>query len=116
MRKWIARWIINVIALAIVAHLNIGVTSDGIVPLILATFTIGFVNAFIRPILTFLTMPLSCMTFGLFSYVISLVLFLLVGQIVPGFDVSFPQGAVLGSLLMSLVAGALTHFLCDHRH
>ncbi|NLI00242.1 MAG: phage holin family protein [Chthonomonadales bacterium] len=114
MRNWIARWIVNIIALAIVTRLNVGVSSDGLVPLVLATVTIGFANTFIRPILAFLTMPLTCLTFGLFSYVISFVLFFLVGQVVPGFDVT-PIGAVVGSLLMSVVAGALTHFLCDRR-
>ncbi len=115
MRNMVVRWAINAVALAIVAHLNVGVSYKDVGALLLAALAIGFANSVVRPILQFLTMPLSCMTFGLFSYVLSFILFYVVGQVSPGFDVT-PGGAVIGSVLLSLVSGALSHLLTDRRH
>jgi putative membrane protein len=115
MRNWIARWIINALALGIVAHLNVGVTYDGLGNLFIAALAIGFANSWVLPILKFFTMPLSCMTFGLFSYVLSFILFFLVGKVLDGFDVT-PAGAVIGSILLSVVSGALTNLLVERRH
>jgi putative membrane protein len=114
MRNWIARWVISAMALAVVTRLDVGVRSSGVQPLLIATLSIGLANSIVRPVLGYLTMPLNCLTFGLFSYVLSFLLFYLVGQIVPGFDVT-PKGAIIGSLLMSAVSGVLSHFLTDRR-
>ncbi len=116
MRSWLMRWAVNALALAIVAHLNIGVTYDSIGALLIATVAIGLVNSLVRPILGFLTMPLNCMTFGLFGYVLSFLLFYLVGQVVPGFRVTGAMGAVLGSLLLGLVSGLLSMVLIEKKH
>lgn len=114
MRNMVARWAINAMALAVVAHLNVGVQYEGIGALLIAALAIGFANSVVHPILKFLTMPLSCLTFGLFSYVLSFILFYVVGQVAPGFDVT-PGGAVIGSVLLSVVSGALSHLLTDRR-
>ena len=114
MRIVVVRWIINAIALWVVSHLNVGVSYESIGALLIAALAIGFANAVVRPILKFLTMPLTCMTLGLFSYVLSFILFYVVGQVVPGFDVE-PAGAVIGAVLLSIVSGALSHLLINSR-
>lgn len=110
MGHFIARWVINAVALAIVAHLNIGVRYDTVQALLVATLLIGLANSVVRPILNFFTMPLNCMTFGLFGYVLTFLLFYLVGLMVDGFDVT-PVGAVVGSLLLGVVSGLLSHLI-----
>jgi putative membrane protein len=114
MRTLLLRWAINAVALAIVANLNIGVHYDTPAALIIATLAIGFANAYVRPILALLTMPLNCLTFGLFGYALSFLLFYIVGQIVPGFSVTV-VGAVVGSLLLGIVSGILSTLLIDTR-
>lgn len=115
MKNWIMRWVVNALALAIVAHLNIGVRYDSISGLLVATVAIGLANSVVRPVLGFFTMPLNCLTFGLFGYVLTFLLFYIVGQLVPGFHVTSALGAVLGSLLLGIVSGVLSHFLVDRR-
>ena len=69
-----------------------------------AVVVMGIVNAIIRPIVQLLTLPLNCLTFGLFSFVINAVMFWLVGWFTEAFRVHF-AGALVGSIVMSLVGG-----------
>ena len=66
----------------------------------------GVINAFIKPIVSFLSMPISCLTFGLFAFVINAALFALGAYIVPGIDVSV-WGAIIGSIIASLAGGVM---------
>lgn len=66
----------------------------------------GVINAFIKPIVTFLSMPISCLTFGLFAFVINAALFGLGAFLVPGIDVSW-VGAFVGSIIASLAGGVM---------
>jgi putative membrane protein len=111
--NWILRWVISGIALAVVAHLNIGVSYDDVTSLAIATVVIGLVNSLIRPILVFLTLPLNCMTFGLFSVILNAILFSAAGNAVSGFHVKWPWGAILGPILMGLFTGLLNNIIPD---
>ncbi|MBM3494245.1 MAG: phage holin family protein, partial [Armatimonadetes bacterium] len=51
MRNWLMRWVINALALGIVTRLNIGVTAEGVEPLLIAALLIGLANSVVRPIL-----------------------------------------------------------------
>ena len=67
---------------------------------------LGLINAFIRPILRFLTLPLTCLTFGLFSLVLNAALFGLAAWLTPGIEVTF-WGAVVGSIVVSIASGII---------
>ncbi|MGC8669361.1 MAG: phage holin family protein [Chthonomonadales bacterium] len=107
MNKWILRWVISGIALAIVGHLNIGVSYDSLTALVWATVVLGLVNSFILPLLVILTLPLNCLTLGLFTFVLNAILFTVAGNSVPGFHVHGILGAVLGPILMGLLSSFL---------
>lgn len=66
----------------------------------------GLIDAFIKPIVKLLSVPITCLTFGLFSLVINVALFGLGSYIVPGIDVSW-MGAVVGSILVSIASGMI---------
>lgn len=59
-------------------------------PLVLfeAAFILGFLNTFVKPILSLLTLPINLVTFGFFSFILNLFIIFLVTKIVPGFNVS----------------------------
>ena len=78
---------------------------------LVAAFLLGIVNAVLRPILIFFTLPITVLTFGLFLLVINGLMLLLVSSIVRGFHVNGFWGAVLGSILISLVSWVLSRFL-----
>jgi putative membrane protein len=71
---------------------------------LLAVLVMGIVNAIIRPIIKLLTMPITCLTLGLFSLVINAAMFMLVAAVSGAFSVNF-IGALIGAILMSLVSG-----------
>ena len=88
----------------------------GIEGLLVTVLVLGIANAVLRPILKALTLPLTCLTFGLFGFVINAVLFWLAGQAVPDkFHVIGWQGALFGSVVMSLVGGVLNNSLVSKR-
>ncbi len=115
MNKWVLRWVISGIALAIVGHLGIGVSYDSLTALVWATVVIGLVNSLIRPVLMILTLPLNILTFGLLGFVINAILFTVAGNSVPGFHVHGILGALLGPILMGILSSILNSILVEHR-
>ena len=66
----------------------------------------GVINAFIKPIVRVLSFPISCLTFGLFAFVINAGLFALGAYVVPGIDITW-EGALIGSIIASLAGGVM---------
>ena len=88
----------------------------GVEGLLVTVLALGVANAVLRPILKALTLPLTCLTFGLFAFVINALLFWLAGQVVPAkFHVAGWQGAFFGSVVMGLVGGLLNNVLVSKR-
>jgi putative membrane protein len=108
----IARLLINMAALLIIAHILPGVIRvSGWMPAFFAALVLGIVNAIIRPILILLTLPLTLLTLGLFLLVINGFMLWLVSSLVKGFYVNGLWGAVIGSTLISLVSWVLSRIL-----
>jgi putative membrane protein len=101
---WIAKWVINAIALYIVSQIVGGITISGFTAAMIAVVVISLVNMVLKPILFLLTLPVTILTLGLFSLVINAVLFLIAGSLVPGFTVSGFGPAFLGSLVYSVIS------------
>jgi len=100
------------VAILIISYLLPGlIRVDGIWAALVAAFLLGIVNAVLRPILVFFTFPITLLTFGLFLLVINGLMLWLVSAIVKGFHVNGFWGAVLGSILISLVSWILSRFL-----
>ena len=82
--------------------------------LILTGLTLGIVNAFVKPILVMISMPITCLTLGLFIFVINALMLLLVSAIpFLGFVVNGFIVALVASILISLVSWALSMVLPD---
>ena len=99
----IIRWFINALALMLVAYLYSGVQVNGIIEALVAALVLGLVNALIRPILVLLTLPVTILTLGLFIFIINAFLFWFVAEIVKGFTVSGFMGALIGSVMFSVI-------------
>jgi putative membrane protein len=112
MIRLIARFIINVLAILIIAYLFPKmIRVDSFWAALIAALLLGIVNAFIRPIFVFLTLPLTVLTLGLFLLVINGLMLWLVAVLVGGFHVNGFWGAVVGSILISIVSWILSWFL-----
>ena len=62
-----------------------GVHIEDYLTSILVAFVLAILNVILKPILVFLTIPITLITFGLFLLVINAVIALLASHIVPGF-------------------------------
>lgn len=107
----VINWVISGLAVMITAYLLPGVKlSGGIKAALLTALVLGLINAFIKPVLSLLTLPLTILTLGLFSLVINAVLIMLVTKIVPGFQVHGFLWAVAFSVVLTLVNWVLSIF------
>ena len=80
----------------------VGFTSTG--TLIAAALLLGAVNAFVRPIIVILTLPITLVTLGLFLLVINALMILLVAWLVPGFLVAGFWPAVGAAVVVSVTS------------
>ena len=76
---------------------------------LLFVLVLSLANLVARPVLKAVTLPLTCLTLGLFNFVINAFLFWLVGQFIPGFHVAGWQAPLFGSVVMSIVGGFLNN-------
>lgn len=97
-------WLINTLAVLVVAYLLEGVHLYSIEAAFVTALILGVVNATLKPILLILTLPISIITLGLFTFVINALMVLLTSAIVPGFKVDSFWWALLFSLVLSLVS------------
>ncbi len=109
---FILRLIINMVAILIISYLFPKmIRVDGFITALVAAFLLGIVNTVLRPVLVFLTFPITVVTLGLFLFIINGLMLWLVSALVRGFYVSGFWGAVFGSILISIVSWILSRFL-----
>lgn len=102
--KLIVRLAINVFALLVVEYLVPGFHLAGIWTAIVAAIAIGIVNTFIKPILQFITLPISILTFGIAAFLINVFLLWGTSKLVPGFSIDSFVTALIASVVLSLVS------------
>ncbi|MCX5680514.1 MAG: phage holin family protein, partial [Candidatus Omnitrophica bacterium] len=101
MAKFLLKWFVNIIALFVVMHVVAGVSLDNMETVLVAALILGFLNAFIRPFILILTLPITILTFGSFTLIINGFLFYLAAKFVPGFTVAGFWNAFWAALLFS---------------
>jgi len=112
--NFIIHLLINMVAILIIAYLLPRVIwVESWISALGAAFLLGIVNVVLRPILIFLTLPLTVLTLGLFLLVINGLMLYLVSALVGGFHVNGFWGAVFGSILISLVSWILSRLLAS---
>ena len=94
------RWVINALALLLVANIVPGFAVDSFYSALVAALVLGLVNALVRPLFFILTLPVTILTLGLFTFVINAFMIWLVSTIVKGFTVDGLAPAFLGALLL----------------
>ena len=107
MPHFLLTWLITAVSLLITAHFIPGFTISSIGAAAIAAVVIGLVNATVRPILFWLTLPVTILTLGLFSFVLNALTLWLASSVTPGFDIDGFLPALIGSLVLSVVSGLL---------
>lgn len=104
--------LITTISLLIIAQLPIGVEVDNFGKALVSAIVFGLLNALVKPILVFLSIPLTILTLGLFLLVVNAIIFGLAAALVSGFRLRYGfWSALFGSICLSFVNGVLSHFI-----
>ena len=109
----IIRWLTLTFAIIVTAYLVGGIEVSGFWSALFAAGILGILNAFFRPIILILTLPINILTMGLFTFVINAVLLKMASGVISGFNVEGFWPAVFGSLLISVVSWLINGFISD---
>jgi putative membrane protein len=104
---FILKLLVSSLAVFFGAYILDGVYLDGFPTAILVALLLGFLNAFLKPILVILTIPITLLTFGLFLLVINAGIILLADKALSGFGVDSFMTAVFYSIIVSVITWIL---------
>jgi putative membrane protein len=107
MREILLRWFILTMAILAASYLLDGIVVRDFPSALLAAAVLGILNAFLRPVLILLTLPLNILSLGLFTFVINAFLLKLSSGVIPGFEVHGFWTALFGALIITIVSGIL---------
>jgi putative membrane protein len=107
MRNFLIHWLVIAIALGVTAKVLPGVTIDSWMTLAVASLVLGLVNAIVRPVMQFLSLPATILTFGIFYFVVNGIAFALAAWLVPGFGVRSLLWAILAALVVGLLSSVI---------
>lgn len=100
--------LISALGVFITAQLLPGVSVSSFGTAVLVAIVLGLLNAVIKPLLLILTLPLTIITLGLFTFIINAVLILIASSFVQGFHVDGLLTALLFSLVLSVINSVLS--------
>lgn len=122
--RLLIRWIVLVIAFIVGGQITSLIT-DGfevqyrsfgeVLTLFLGVALFAFLNATIGTMLRILTLPLNCLTFGIFAIVVNAIVLQIAGAIGIGFRVDNFLAALIGSVIISIVTTLIGVFVQDEK-
>ncbi len=108
----LTRWLVITVAILVAATiLRKGIHVDSLTTAVIAAAILGIINAFLRPVLLILTLPLTILTLGVFTFVLNAFMLLLVAYFVPGLEIDSFSWAFLGALIISIVSWIANRFI-----
>ncbi len=104
----ILRLILTTLAILLVTNVYSGIEVDSITTAVIAAVVLGLINTIVRPVVVFLTLPLSMLTLGFFLLVINAGMLSLAAWLVNGFNVGGFWDALIASFIISVVVALLS--------
>lgn len=106
------RWVLNALALLLVAYIVPGFEVGSLYTALIAALVLGLVNALVRPLVFIFTLPVTLLTLGLFAFVVNALMIWFMSTIVKGVTVTGFVPALLAALVL-WVASLVTNWLID---
>jgi len=107
MTRLAAYLVANIFAVLLVSTIATRwISYDSAAAVLIFAVVLAVINYFIKPVLKFLTFPLTCLTFGIFALILNAILFGVAARLTPGLSVAL-WGALLGSIVASLASGVI---------
>ena len=111
MKQFLLRWFVTVLAVAIASAMVSGIEYDRVSDLLVAGLLLGFLNAFVKPVLMLLSFPFLIVTLGLFTLVINALMLYWVGHLTRSFRVASFGAAFWGGLVISIASTFLNSMI-----
>lgn len=113
----ILRWLLFALAITFIAWIIPGIRVENFFGAMFVCVILALINTFIKPFLQVLTLPISIITFGLFTLILNAFLLMFASWVTPGFYVDGFLSALFGSILLSLFASGINRIeLNEHQH
>ncbi len=109
--KILLRVVVVAAALLLIQEFVPGIAVESFYTAVVVAVIWGIFGLTIKPILIILTLPITIITFGLFSFVLNALLFWFLSTIIQGFTVEGFVPALLGSAILALVSWGLNKVL-----
>ncbi len=108
MTSFLIRWFINTVSLFAVVNIVPGIAVNRWSTMVIAALVLGLLNAFLRPLILLLTLPVNLATLGFFTLVVNAFLFYFASFLVQGFQIAGFWNAFLGALAFSIISFLLS--------
>ncbi len=105
---FLVRWGISALAIFIVAHIVKGIEISSTATILAIALVLGIINAFVRPLIILITLPINILTLGVFTFFINGAIFYFVSKIVKGFVITNFWTAFWGYILFSIISFLLS--------
>ena len=112
---FITKWLVMTIAVLTSSYVIPGIEVRGLIAAFVAALILGFVNAFIRPLLIVLTFPITVVSLGFFLLILNSLMLMLVAALVSGFEIHGFFSAFIGSIFISII-GAFINTMVKTKH
>lgn len=109
----IAKWFISALSLLGAAYFIDGFHVDSFYVALIVALLLGFVNAFIRPVLVILTLPVTLLSLGLFIFVINGFLLWFLSTFIKGFTIDGFFPAITGAIVVSIFSWIGNRFIVN---
>ena len=113
MKSFLIQLIITTLSVGAGAYLLPGVHVDGFLGALITALILGVLNALVRPVLIFLTLPATLITAGLFLFVINAVILLIADSISSSLAIDNFWWALLLGLLVTIINSILNGLARD---
>ena len=110
MKNFITRWLINAVGIIFTAKIVPGIHLAGSMTAVVAALILGLLNAFIKPFILVITLPINVLSLGIFTFFINAFFFYVSSKFVEGFTISGFRSAFFGALCLSLISVLLNMF------
>ncbi len=105
--RFLVRLIVTALAVVIAAYILPGVRVDGALTAFIVAAVLSLLNAFVKPVLVILTIPITVVTLGLFLLVINALMIMATDSLIEGFQVDGFWYALLFSIVITIVGSLL---------
>ena len=113
MSGFLIRWAINAVALYLTTLIVPGVRVPDVGSAVLAALVLGIVNAVIRPAVLFLTLPLTILSLGIFTFVVNALMLYIVAVTTHRLIIENPLSAFVGAIVLSVISFILSQLVRD---